>query len=58
MSLIDIIQLNKAVVEIIELNEQQTANADCYFDGVIDVKDVEALMKFIVELKASLPYVD
>ena len=58
ITVVDIIILNKAQAKKIEMTAQQKANADCYFDGVIDAKDLEALLKYVCEFKASLPYVD
>ena len=55
VSIKDIILLNKAVVGIINLNADQQKAAECCTDGTLDVNDVTALMKYVVELVSALP---
>ncbi len=58
IGILDIIKLNKAIAGLVDLSDQAKANADCYMDQKIDANDIQALMKYIVGLVASIPYVD
>lgn len=42
--------LKQSVVKLIELNEQQKANADVIKDNVTDVKDLGQLLKYIIKV--------
>ena len=55
VSMVDIVYLNKYNAGIIKLNDQQTANADCAFDGKIDSSDSMVLLKYMVNKITSLP---
>ena len=55
ISLIDLVFLNKKLAGSITFNDQQTANAACVDDGVINGADADALLKFVVEAIKELP---
>ncbi|MGN0584896.1 MAG: cohesin domain-containing protein [Ruminococcus sp.] len=55
VSMVDVVYLNKFNAGIIKFNDQQTANADCVFDGKIDSSDSMALLKYMVNKVTSLP---
>lgn len=55
VSVIDVIYLNKYIIQTLKLNELQLANADCCDDALINSSDSTALMEYIVELVKTLP---
>ena len=55
VSVIDVIYLNKYIIQTLNLNELQLANADCCDDAVINSSDSTVLMEYIVELIKTLP---
>ncbi|MDE6019866.1 MAG: beta-mannosidase [Ruminococcus sp.] len=55
VSVVDMVYLNKYMVNIIKFNDQQKCNADCYSDGVIDSSDASALMQFLAQQIDSFP---
>ncbi len=42
--------LKQSVVKLITLNDSQKANADVISDGIIDVKDLGQLLKYIIKV--------
>lgn len=57
ISMVDLVKLNQRMAEIIEFNEQQTANADCCYDGIITSSDARVLLQFLVNMVDELPLV-
>lgn len=57
VSMVDMVYLNKASAKLVQLNDQQMANADCAFDGSISAADSQALLKFLVLSLSELPVV-
>ena len=55
VSLVDLIYLNKALAGSVTLNEQQTLNADCCYDGKSNNADSTALLKYTIESIKELP---
>ena len=55
ITVVDVIRLNKGIAGKLQMNAQQTANADCNGDGTVDTSDVTSLLKFIVSLVDALP---
>ncbi len=57
VALVDVVYLNKSLAGTIMLNDQQTANADCVYDGVVNASDITALLKYCIESIDALPIV-
>ena len=55
VSMADLVMLNKALANIVTLNEQQTANADCCTDELVNASDSSALLQFLVVKIDALP---
>ena len=55
VSLVDVVYLNKSLAGTIKLNDQQTANADCVYDKVVNASDITALLKYCIESIDALP---
>ncbi|MDD6269936.1 MAG: glycoside hydrolase family 9 protein [Oscillospiraceae bacterium] len=55
VSMVDIVYMNKYLADIIVLNSEQTANAECVSDEKIDSSDANALLKYMVNKIDSLP---
>ncbi|MGN0584169.1 MAG: dockerin type I repeat-containing protein, partial [Ruminococcus sp.] len=57
VSIIDVVYLNKAISQIINLNDEQKRNANCCYDDKINTQDSLVLLRFIVNNIKSLPIV-
>lgn len=57
VNMADVILLNKASVNVIDLNDQANHNGDCNLDGNTDGNDAILLLRFAVQLESSLPVV-
>lgn len=55
ISVLDVVYSNKALANIITLNDQQLRNADCCKDGLFLPSDSSVLNKYIVRSIESLP---
>lgn len=55
VSVVDLVYLNKYIVNIIKFNDQQKLNADCFYDNGIDSNDASALLNYLAEKIDSLP---
>ncbi len=56
VSVVDLVYLNKYIVNIIKFNDQQKLNAECFESGgSIDANDASALMQFIAQQIDVLP---
>lgn len=51
----DAVMLNKAIADVVKLNDEQFANADCMNDGTLSVDDSSTLLKFLVNLIDIIP---
>lgn len=58
ISMIDLVYLNKYIAGVINFNDQQNANADCFKDDIIDPSDSTALMHRISGQIETLPVVN
>jgi len=54
-SMIDLIYLNKYLANMLEFNDKQFAQADCFIDGKVNGSDSTALMKFVALQIKTLP---
>ncbi len=57
LSVLDVITLSKYNAQLITLNEDQLLACDCNGDGAADGEDVTAMMKCIVGIYDTLPYI-
>lgn len=57
VSIIDVVYLNKGIVNIINLNDEQKRNANCCYDDKISTQDSLALLRYLVNNLKSLPIV-
>ena len=55
ISVLDAIMLSKANSQMIQLNETQTAAADCNGDGAVDSEDIHLLLCYLTEKVDVLP---
>ena len=55
ISVLDAIMLSKANSQMIQLNETQTAAADCNGDGAVDSEDIHLLLCYLTEKVDALP---
>ena len=55
VDILDAVFLNKYLATLVQFSDAQTANADCYQDGILDDQDTTALMQFIILLIDDLP---
>ena len=55
VDILDAVYLNRYLATLIQFSDVQTANADCYQDGVLDDQDTTALVHFIILLIDDLP---
>lgn len=55
VSMVDLVYLNKSIAQLITLNEQQLANAQCVDDGIVNTGDAQALLQFLVLNIKTLP---
>ncbi len=51
----DMVSLNKYIANLIQLNDQQKKNADCYGDAQIAASDSTALLYYLTEKVDTLP---
>lgn len=54
----DVILLNKAALNLVELSDNAKVSSDLNLDGSIDSTDAMILLKFNIQLIQKLPYVD
>lgn len=57
VSMVDLVYMNKAIAQIVTLNDQQIANADCCFDGAVTASDASVLLQFMVLSIKELPVI-
>lgn len=55
ISILDVIYLNKYLAKILQLNDQQLANADCCNDKIINSTDASILLRYTIKKIESLP---
>ena len=55
VALVDAVMLNKAVADVVTLDKQARANADCNADGELNAQDAVSLLRFLVHTADSLP---
>lgn len=55
LSMGDMVALNKYLADLIQLNDQQMKNADCYSDSQIAATDATALLYYLIEKVDTLP---
>ncbi len=56
VTLVDLVYLNKNFAgNGVTFNAQQKANADCFYDGIINASDATSLLKFLGEKISALP---
>ena len=55
VALVDAVMLNKAVADVVTLDKQSRANADCNADGEVNGNDSITLLRFLVQLIDVLP---
>ena len=55
VALVDAVMLNKAVADVVTLDKQARANADCNADGEVNGNDSITLLRFLVQLIDVLP---
>ena len=56
VELVDAVLLNKAAADVVTLNTQQRANADCDVNNEVNANDAIVLLKFLVQIIDELPY--
>ena len=56
VELVDAVLLNKAAADVVTLNNQQRANADCDVNNEVNANDAIVLLKFLVQIIDELPY--
>ena len=56
VELVDAVLLNKAAADVVALNNQQRANADCDVNNEVNANDAIVLLKFLVQIIDELPY--
>ena len=56
VELVDAVLLNKAAADVVILNNQQRANADCDVNNEVNANDAIVLLKFLVQIIDELPY--
>ncbi len=56
-TMIDLVYMNKKMAGLIDFVPQQTANADCFADGLILGNDATALLQFLIEKIDTLPVI-
>ena len=56
VELVDAVLLNKAAADVVTLNNQQRANADCDVNSEVNANDAIVLLKFLVQIIDELPY--
>ena len=56
MDITDAVLLNKAAADVVTLNNQQRANADCDVNNEVNANDAIVLLKFLVQIIDELPY--
>lgn len=58
VNMADVICLNKAAINIVDLSDTGRKNGDCNVDGEVDGNDAMILLRFQVQLIDSLPYIE
>ena len=56
-NLSDVVLLNRYLIGTVTLSSVSTAQLDCYQDGIIDVQDSVAILKFLLRIVDSLPII-
>ena len=54
----DAVLLNKAVADVVTLNDQARRNADCNANGEVNGSDAITLLMFLTQIIDVLPYQD
>ncbi len=55
IALMDVVYLNKYLADIIKLNTEAMASADCCADGLVNSLDATILLQYVTELVDALP---
>lgn len=55
VSMVDLVYMNKSIAQIITLNDQQRANANCCSDDTVNANDASVLLQFMVLSIKELP---
>ena len=55
VELLDVIQLNKSLLGMVELDEKARANADVLKDNKLDGSDSLVILRYLVSLVKELP---
>lgn len=55
LSMVDLVHLNKYVADLVDFNDNQKLNADCYNDGIVNAADADVLLKYFLSVIESLP---
>lgn len=58
VGLVDAVLLNKAVADVVTLNDQARRNADCNANGEVNGSDAITLLMFLTQIIDVLPYQD
>ena len=58
VGLVDAVLLNKAVADVVTLNDQARKNADCNANGEVNGEDSIVLLQFLVQIIDVLPFTE